>query len=441
MGNRLKYLFRRLVREGWLASRRAAALCGRERLSADELQHLQEARLRHSMIAAGNHLPAHADLRGRVPLHGVADFLRANVPILDKEDLLAQRARRYPNGGQPRWWWSVGRTSGSTGTPLEVFRSLDSVVWEQAFHLQHWAWAGYRAGDWQVVLRGDLIVPLDQRTPPYWFTDGVGRQLLVSTRHLHRDAMPSVAQAIRACGASQLRAYPSAASELAQLNEELGLGLRFRAVVTGSEMLYPLQRELIERSFGARVFDFYGMAERNALATECEHGRLHVHPEYALVEIVDAQGRPTDDEGFIVGTTLHNQVMPLLRYRLKDMARWSRAACPCGRNYPVIEALCGKIEERVYDLDGRPVSPSVITFAFKDVAHIERAQIAQVAADRWELRIMPAAGFSDADSQQLLDNMARRVSGRLNVGVRRVEAIDKLPNGKYKWVAQEWQKR
>ena len=209
------------------------------------------------------------------------------------------------------------------------------------------------------------------------------------------------------------------------------------AHITGSEVLYPLQRDLISRAFGARVFDFYGMAERVAFAAECEHGRMHVHPSYSLVEIVDEYGAPTDGEGSVVGTTFHNLAMPLIRYRLNDSARWGREPCPCGRTHPTIEALSGKVEERVYDLDGNLVSPSVITFAFKGVANIERSQVAQVANDKWQVRIVPGRDFNEADGEALLANFRKLVSNRLNVQFTLVNTIPDLPSGKFRWVSQE----
>lgn len=439
MGNRLTYALRGLLRENLIARRRAVGLAATEGLAPPELERRQAPLLRATLLAAAERLPAYAGLRGRVPVAGVVHaFLREAVPLHGKAELLAQRARYYPHGGVPRGWWSVGKTSGSTGTPLDVFRSLDSTLWEHAAHVQHWGWAGFVQGQWQAVLRGDLVVPLEQARPPFWFADRVGRQIVVSTRHLDRANAPAIVAALKSHAPTQLRAYPSAAAELARLNVELGLGLSFASVVTSSEMLYPLQRQAIEQGLQARVFDFYGLAERTAFAMQCEHGRLHVHPLYALVEIVDEQGRPTEGEGFIAGTTLRNLAMPLLRYRTDDTARWSREACPCGRGYPVIEALSGRAGDAVFDLDGQPVAAGVITFAFKGVAHIERAQVAQVAADAWEARVVPAPGWCDADAQALRRNFEQQVSRRLALRLVLVDAIPNQPSGKYKWVTQEW---
>jgi phenylacetate-CoA ligase len=331
----------------------------------------------------------------------------------------------------------VAATSGTTGTPLDVHRSFASILWEEAFHLQHWHWAGWVPGDRQAVLRGETVVPMDRRDPPFWFKDSVGGQLVLSTRHLDRRTAPLFAEQLRQFGAKQLRAYPSAACELATLVAETGIPVRFESVITGSEMLYDFQRQRIESVFGARVFDFYSMAERVAYAAQCGHGRMHVNPEYGVLEIVDENGEPTDGEGTIVGTSLHNRVAPLIRYRMNDTARWSREPCTCGRTYPVIENIGGRLADQLCDLDGRAVNGTVIGFAFDGMRHIEKAQVAQPGADRWIIRIVPGRGYTDADGQRVLDKLAAEVSSRVAARIELVDQIPLQPNGKYKWIVRD----
>jgi phenylacetate-CoA ligase len=290
-----------------------------------------------------------------------------------------------------------------------------------------------------VVLRGDHVVPQERTNPPFWFHDHLGRNLFVSTRHLTTGNAKAIAQAIAQFGARTLRAYPSAAYELAKLTRELDLTIHFDSIITGSEPLYPAQRDVIEGQFGGRAFVGYGMAERVAYAAECEHGRMHVNPEYGYVEIVDAKGRPTDEEGFVVGTSFHNHAMPLIRYQLEDTARWDHEPCPCGRSFPVLLALNGRMSDWLFDLRGMPVNPTVLTFPFKGVDGIRRAQVAQVRKDQWIVRLIPEPRYSEADAVKLLQNFRELVSVNLNIQIVLVEDIQGLPNGKYKWVVQEWQ--
>lgn len=433
----LTLLARHLVRRNALALLRARGLIARERAPWAEQRVRQAELLRATLDAARIRVPRYA---GQASLPAGADvfaWVSENYPVIAKEDLLADRAGLYPNGGRRQPWWPLGKTSGTSGTPLEVFRSLDSVVWEEAFNLQFWAWAGFAPGQPQAVLRGDQAAPAERQVPPFWLWDRFGRQLFVSTRHLSAATAVPMLDAIAASQAQMLRAYPSSSFELARQAEASGHGLRLRAVVTGSEPLYPLQREQLERAFGCTVFDFYGMAERTAYAGQCEQGFYHLNPEYSWVEILNEAGRATDDFGYVVGTTLRNRVMPLVRYRIADRARWIKGDCPCGRHYPRIELSSGKVEDQLFDREGTAVSASIITFAFKGLAHIRKSQVAQTGPGQWEIRVVPDHGYTEADGEALRANIAAYVSDKLEVSVRLMDDIALQPSGKFKWVAQE----
>ena len=58
------------------------------------------------------------------------------------------------------------------------------------------------------------------------------------------------------------------------------------------------------------------------------------------------------DLGRLVVTSLHNRVMPLLRYDTRDLAVWSEErACPCGSNFPIVDKIVGRIEAEDVDID------------------------------------------------------------------------------------------
>lgn len=437
LGLTLKYATRHWVREVPFVGGRCEALVAGERQDPSAWQPQRERWLARSMRRAAEVLPAYAHLRGLVRDDNAFEVL-ASLPVIGKAELVGQRERYYPRRGQPRAWWSVGKTSGSTATPLDVFRSYDSVLWEQAVFLQHWGWAGWRPGDRQAVLRGDLVVPVDRESPPFWFDDRAGRQLFVSTRHLSARHIGPIAEALQRYAPAQLRAYPSAAYSLAVLLRQQGLSLKIPSVLTSSEALLPMQRELIESVLGARVFDHYGMAERVAFGMQCGAGHMHVHPLYSHVEIVDEHDRPTSGPGCVVGTTFHNLAMPLLRYKVDDVAEWGEGTCPCGRSYPWFRTLRGRASDLLYDAAEQPVTAGVVTFAFKGVPHLARAQVVQLAPGRWEVRVVPLPGFGPAVERQLLDNFRTLVTPHVELALRVVDDIPIQASGKYKWISQEY---
>lgn len=435
---KLKYALRHAMKRNPLVARWCGELRTRE-LSDPRNHQFRQRQLLERLYHDVRQVPAYA-VQARQPHGDALAYLRDAFPIIDKDEILRRQTDFLRHGRMPRQRFAMAETSGSTGTPMDVFRSLGSMLYEEAFHLQHWYWAGWRLGRRQAVLRGDTVVPIHRSEPPFWFEDVLGSQLLLSTRHLNRDTALAFATELQRFGARQLRAYPSAAHELAVLVEAAGIPLRFDSVITGSEMLYDFQRDTIERVFGARVYDFYGMAERVAFAAECERGRMHVNPEYGVVEIVDARGNPTDGEGTLVGTSLHNRAMPLIRYRMNDTARWSHEPCPCGRTYPVIEKISGRLADQLFDLDGRPVNCTMIGFAFDGMHNIRKAQVAQVAADQWVIRIVPSPHYSPDDGARVLMKLARDVSPRVSAHIDLVTEIPSQPSGKYKWVVQEWRR-
>jgi phenylacetate-CoA ligase len=432
-----RYGSRSLLRENWLCTRTTGRLRRNETLSTEEITALQRKALQRTLVAAIDKLPRYARIPRRFPAERAEDVLREYFPVITKEDLLADRRGLYPHGGRALPWQPLGRTSGTTGTPLTIFRSPRSVLMENAFLRRHWSWGGYAQRMPRATLRGDLVVPVARREPPFWFWNRYDNQLLVSSRHLKEGCVDAIADALERFAPRMLQAYPSTAFTLAQLLLRRDRRLRIPVVFTASEPLHAHQRALIEERLGARVMDMYGMAERVAYATECEAGALHLNPDYAYVELVEADGSPARGAGFVCGTTFHNLAMPLVRYRLSDRTRWLPGACACGRPFPAIEPVTGKWEDRIFGSDSAPVSPSVLTFAFKGLRRVRQSQVAQVAPGRWEIRVVPEPGFGEPEARALVDNVHRLVDAHVRVEVVLRSELPCTEAGKFRWVVNE----
>jgi phenylacetate-CoA ligase len=435
--NELKYGLRYLVRDTVQSERRIQALLAHEHLPREELDRVTDQLLADTLRAAIRRLPRYRHISADFAPSDARRVLQERFPIIDRRDLIERPAEHYPYGSTPRPWTIVGRTSGTSGTPLQVFRSLESVLWENAIVERHFRWSGYSPGMRRAYLRGDLIVPIDRTAPPYWFLNRYNNQLIVSSRHLREGCVDDIIEMLSSFSPFIMEAYPSTAYELALWLERRNASLRIPYVYTGSEQLYPHQRELILARLAERVMDHYGMAERIAYATECEQGNLHVNTDYSYVEIVDDDGNPTDEEGYIVGTTFHNGLMPLVRYRMSDRSRWCRTACACGRTYPTIEPVTGKYEDTLFGSQGQRISPSVVTFAFKSLSGIKYSQVAQTGEGIWEIRVVPEDSFGEAERHKLVENVKHLVDPGLQVSVRVVDEIARTSAHKYRWIVNE----
>lgn len=431
----LKYLVRYILLDLVSTNSRIRELRHNQDLSSECFEEKQERLLRATLISAKQRLPAYSHMI--IPDSNIKKFISTSLPVITKADLLQQREQFYPNLGKKKTLQIVGKTSGTTGTPLDIFRSLNSISWENAFVKRHWLDIAHSVR--RATLRGDQVaVSVEQEK--YWFYNDVDKQLVLSSKHLTEKTFPIYAAAITNYKPTILQAYPSMAFQLAKYCEAQQLNLQIPYVFTASEMLYGYQRELIERHLG-QVCDFYGMAERVAMATECQFKNLHLNTDYSYVEILDDNNQPTVEEGYIVGTTMHNEVMPLIRYKLSDRTKWKPGTCACGSHYPMIEPISGKFEDLVYDVEQKAISPSLITFAFKGVLHIKQSQVAQVAVDQWIVRIVPDVGFQQQDGLQIISNINQLVSEKVNVEIELVDDIPRTSAGKYRWVINEMSKK
>jgi phenylacetate-CoA ligase len=139
-----------------------------------------------------------------------------------------------------------------------------------------------------------------------------------------------------------------------------------------------------------------------------------------------------DEEGQLCLTGFVNDSMPLIRYMIGDRARWSARSCGCGRAFPVIGALLGRTDDVIVTPEGRKVGR--LDPAFKGADGIVEAQIVQTARDTVEVLVVGDAHFTDAAAAILVANLHARLSDAMHISIRRVAAIPRGRNGKFRSV-------
>ena len=96
-------------------------------------------------------------------------------------------------------------------------------------------------------------------------------------------------------------------------------GIKFpslKFILCSYEFVSVVHRKILARVFGVPVFNLYGSTETGHLLMENERGEMKPSCDTAFLEIVNADARGV---GELVVTTLTNDYMPLLRYRIGDL--------------------------------------------------------------------------------------------------------------------------
>ncbi|MGH7896351.1 MAG: phenylacetate--CoA ligase family protein, partial [Candidatus Binatia bacterium] len=149
---------------------------------------------------------------------------------------------------------------------------------------------------------------------------------------------PSAMQAelIHDLGATVWCGMPSFGVNLAHIAEAARRPLADSAVgllITTAEMLSPAKRALLERLWGARVVDVFGMSEIGLMAVEC--GRrpgLHCWREHSFCEVLDPETlepTPPGEVGVLcVSPVAGGEALPFIRWLSGDIVR-AEYDCDC----------------------------------------------------------------------------------------------------------------
>jgi phenylacetate-CoA ligase len=358
------------------------------------------------------------------------------LPLLTKEDI-RERGAQLQTRRKPERGWLHGHTSGTTGTPLGLWYDRDLCILNNALDARQKRWGGMKDGDWLGLLLGRVIVPIEQQRGPFWRRNRIQRQVWFSSFHLSEENLPLYIDEIRRSELQFIEGYPSTLFILANHLKSRGETLPIRAVFTSSETLHGVHRETIEAAFECGVFDFYGLAERVLFASECRaHAGRHLAEEFGFTEIVDGEGRRVapGQPGYLVGTSLHNTAMPMLRYRTSDVSSIETAPCSCGRALPRISDVTTKAEDIIVTPDGRMIAPSILTHPFKPFDQIVQSQLVQDTADTLRVRIVPSSRFGEEEQRSLLRSLQERLGPEMRIDLELTNEIPREKSGKYRWV-------
>ncbi len=412
----------------------------RECWSAARWRTWQEQRLSYVLHRAATQVPYYREYWSRRRRNGnqAAWDVLENWPVLKKETLRKTPQAFLANDCNRRRMFQES-TSGTTGTPLDVWSSSETLrMWFALYESRIRRWNGTCRSEPWAILGGQPVVPTHVKRPPYWVWNAPMNQLYLSANHLSRRNAPAFIEGLNRYQVTHMVAYTSSAVLLAKFAMELGLQVPgLKVLMTNAESLFPWQRETIKRGLQCRVRETYGMAETVAAASECSAGRLHLWPEVGWLEVlpnsVDRTTRLTET-GRLICTSLLNADMPLVRYELGDQVRLPAEAeiepCSCGRKLPVIGGIEGRTNDVLIARDGRHV------YWLNPVFYglpVQQAQIIQETIDHIIVRFIPDNNFSPATVRTIVERVKASL-GDVEVTLDAVDEIARSANGKFRAV-------
>lgn len=202
-------------------------------------------------------------------------------------------------------------------------------------------------------------------------------------------------------------------------------GIKFRSlhfVICSYEFVSVVHRRILTRVFGVPVFNLYGSTETGHLLMENEAGAMKASLDTALLEVVDTD---TDGIGPLLATTLSNDFMPLLRYRIGDLVQ--RNEQPYGTDYIVH----GRIRDALTATDGRRVTTWRVDQCFNGLAGFAHYQLRQNADGQARLRYIPdSSGPDESTLKQIVTDLEALL--KTNITTESVPTLLPEASGKFR---------
>ncbi len=202
-------------------------------------------------------------------------------------------------------------------------------------------------------------------------------------------------------------------------------GIRFPSVkfiLTSYEFTSVVHRRILSRVFQVPVWNLYGSTETGHLLMETVGGLMRPSVETAFLELEE-----TDDQGVgpLLVTTLSNAYMPLVRYRIGDLAQ--RVGSPYASHY----RIHGRTRDALRSRDGRRVTTLQIDECLSGLSGVAHYELRQEKTGHAVFRYVPdSAPPPDGELNEAIE----QISALLGMPVEMVPASTLVPaaSGKFR---------
>jgi len=405
--------------------------------SLEKLHDLQSQRLEKLIKHCADNVPYYQRVfaeYGIIPSQIQTPDDLKKLPTLTKEDIRRNTDELIADNFDKKKLRAES-TSGTTGTPLTVFMNNESYIHGRAIIFRQRKWAGYIEGkEWIGALSGYKVVPSKTKKPPFWTKNYIGKQLHLSSYHLNSNNSIHYFDVLKKTNVKFLKGYPSSVAILAQYFQDKDLQLNLKAVLLSSEPLYEWQVEAIKKAFNCPIYSYYAQAEQVVTASSCGNSiNMHINMENGILELKNK----IDNKYNIIGTTLLNYAMPLIRYELNDITNGILYDCPCGRKHPLLKPVETKMEDIIITPEGNLISASLLTFPFKKAKGIVESQIIQKDKNSLVVKLVTNDLFTRDEKLNLINNISSCVGLRMKIFIEKVDKISRTKNGKFRFVISE----
>ena len=351
----------------------------------------------------------------------------ARFPILEKETL-RDHLKEFFDPQADRSAWIPYRSSGSTGIPLELWyhpserlRLGYTVTRELLFDgLKPW----YRLVN--------ITEPRHSASKNRWY-----HRLGFMNEHflsIYDKSELNLAE-LRKIRPHALIGFPSVLMLTGQQMHRDGMPLQPKLLFTLAEVLTQEDRALLAGQWGVEPIDLYGANEVGHIAFQCQRRTAyHINLDALHIEIlVGDRLAGVGERGEIIVTNFDLRVVPIIRYRVGDIAQMTDGSCDCGCRFPLLDHIAGRSDGFISGSDGKVFSALEISLLLKPVEGIRQYRLIQDKPGQVHIEWVPSDQAAQPELQ-MRRILHERLGEQMEIAVRRVSEILPEKSGKIRTV-------
>ena len=238
-----------------------------------------------------------------------------------------------------------------------------------------------------------------------------------------------------------LGGYTGMLGHLALLKEEgFGQDVSPRIIASTGSSLSKSLKELIERTFNAKVFESYGSTESGPIAFQCRYGKYHIMSDYVYLEFLkDGESVESREAGKVVLTKLFGNGTPIIRYNaMNDIVAPLYEKCNCGLSGILIDKIYGREDIALYSLDGKILLPSSFGEIFSRILYelktnkLTDLRVIQHSLTKIEIKVVIDEKLRNVGPSVeelfsfLIRNFKEKLGAEVEIQIKEVDKIDRL---------------
>lgn len=354
-----------------------------DRLSKNELAKYQKQRLEFILNHASTNSKYYQSLNIQ-PSKDPIDWL-SNFPILEKSDLnmfgsdmlTCEKKRLIEH-----------KSSGSSGVQSIVYWKTKEWSEVQAFQTHWWEWAGYKLGN--PILQTGITT---NRGLVKSVKDFLTKTNYLPAFTLEKEVVEKNLIKLEKKMAF-LGGYASSLYVLAGMAEAFNSQTNFISAISWGDKLFPNYRKEIEKAFGCKTYETYGTSEGFMIASQKDLDYLYINTPQVYLELLDDDGMPVSDGslGNVVVTNLINTAMPLIRYKIGDIAiKLPINEYPKDRElaYPLLKKIIGRDTDIIKTRSGKSLVVHTFTGIIEHYQEIKQFRVVQEVFDEIIIEYIP----------------------------------------------------